>query len=94
MKQLISQLPTRMDTAVKYGAQYECYNKTYKNHTEKLMRSTKGQIVRANRQEIVVELVMGTEYASHVVRLGYSAIREAARRVKTEIQHVIEQLAR
>ncbi len=83
-----------MKTAVKYGAQFERDNKTYQNRTWKLLRNTKGRIDRASNNEVVAEIVMDMPYASHVNKLGYSAIDEAAAATKLAIQDIIDGLTK
>ena len=70
-------LPRRMLKIGKFAADYERNSHEYQNRTGRLEASTQAALHESSDSPILV-LMMTMPYASHVNRLGYSNIDEAA----------------
>jgi len=86
------ELPRVMLSAVQLAAKYELDNKSYTRRTGKLDQNTRGQQASRSTDEVTVEFVMDTEYASYVSRRGLTAFNEAGVLARDTIQDGIDSM--
>lgn len=85
-------LPKRMLRIAEFGAKLERDKHEYQNRTGDLEESTQAHLHDSGDDTSVI-LIMAMPYASHVRRLGYSSIDEAAELVEREIDAGIKTMA-
>ena len=88
--QLKEELPRAMMAAVKTAAFFELTEKTYTRRTGNMDRNTKGRLVSRSGNDVTVEFAMDTEYASYLIRRGYTAFTDAGIAARETIQDAID----
>lgn len=76
--------------AAKLAAVFELEHKTYERRTGDLDRGTKGSMVTNSANDITVEFIMNTDYASYLRDRGFTAFDEAGIAARDTIQDFID----
>ena len=76
--------PNTLETTLRRAAEQERATHKYKNQTGHLEESTKAALVEQTDNRVEVELTMGEDYASHVVKRGFSKFPKIATKAEAQ----------
>jgi hypothetical protein len=81
----LEEWPTDFEITLRRAAEVERATHKYKNQTTHLEESTKAALVEQTDNRIEVELTMGEQYASYVVKRGFSKFPRIATRAEADL---------
>ena len=92
-RRVFRRIPRSMLRIGQFAAQFERATHPYQNRTGMLEASTRAFIAEG-ADVVTLSLVMAMPYASHVDRLGYSHVGEAAALIDRQLQAGFDAMAR
>ena len=85
--------PNDLEVCLRRAAEEERSTHRYQNQTGHLEESTKASLVEQTDNRLEIELTMGEQYASHVVRRGFSKFPKIAARAEADINRIAAKVA-
>lgn len=90
---LLRAWPNDLEVRLRRAAEEERSTHRYQNQTGHLEDSTKASLVEQTDNRLEIELTMGEQYASHVVRRGYSKFPKIAARAEADANRLAAKVA-
>jgi hypothetical protein len=91
---LLQEWPKTVEHRLREAAMTERLTHKYKNQTGHLNNSTEAGVISVTANETVIDLEMGEDYASYVVKRGKSNFVKLATRAEADLNRAAAAIAR
>mgnify|MGYP001564906742 CR=1 FL=1 len=85
--------PVTLEHRLREAAMQERFTHAYRNQTGHLNNSTEAGVISVTANETIIDLEMGEDYATHIVRRGLSKFPQIAARAEADLNREAAKVA-